>query len=321
VSPSARCSEDVDLNGLIFKAVGQIPEGRVATYGEIAKALGDVRAAKAVAQVVWDLERPEVPRHRVVSADGEIGFGEAISIVEATRSLRAEGVPSKGGRIANLDAIRFKDLRIPPMLRQLREEQEALRPLVLEYDDLPASGCISGLDASYSKEMGCVALVRLDLTSLEVVEVRKAVGPVRFPYITGYLGYRELPLIRKVCRPSDEDVLLIDGQGVLHPRGFGIACQVGVCMSTATIGAAKSHLVGMVMGDGARSEVMVDGKVKGMRLSRGGGKGIFVSVGHRVSLRTACALCERLMVGRVPEPLRLAHVLATRGRKEMEMDT
>jgi deoxyribonuclease V len=321
VSPSSRCSEDVDLIGLIFEAVGQIPEGNISTYGDIAKAMGDVRAAKAVAQVLWDVDCPEVPRHRVVSADGTLGSGDAISVSDVTSRLIGEGVPVHNGRVTSLEATRFADHQIPPVLRRLQAEQETLRPSVVESDDFPRSACISGVDASYSRDRGCVALVRMDLESLEVVEVRSAVGQVRFPYITGYLAYRELPLIRKVYRDRDQDILLIDGQGVLHPRGFGIASQVGVCLDVATIGAAKSHLVGAIEGDGARAKVLVDGKLKGMRLSPKGGKGIFVSVGHRVSLTTACAYCERLMIGRTPEPLRLAHVLATRRRKELEMES
>jgi deoxyribonuclease V len=310
----------VDLIGLIFEAVGQIPEGKVSTYGDIAKAMGDVRAAKAVAQVLWDVDCQEVPRHRVVSADGTLGSCVAISVSEVTRRLMEEGVFIHNGRIASLEATRFADFHIPSVLRQLQAEQEALRLSVVDSDDFPRPACVSGLDASYTKDWGCVALVRMDLESLEVVEARSAVGRVRFPYITGYLAYRELPLIRKVFSDRDGDILLIDGHGILHPRGFGVASQVGVCLDVATIGAAKSHLVGAIEGDGPKAKVMVDGELKGIRLSPKGGKGIFVSVGHRISLTTACALCERLMIGRIPEPLRLAHVLATRRRKELEME-
>jgi deoxyribonuclease V len=165
--------------------------------------------------------------------------------------------------------------------------------------------------------MAFVASVRMSIKGLEVLEVRHTVTQARFPYIPGYLGYRELPLIVKVFEPSKDDLLLIDGQGVLHPRGFGIACQVGVCLDVATIGAAKSMLVGNLDGEGPRSDILIDGEIRGRRLRPDHRKGIFVSVGHRVSLDTACGICEGLMIKGVPEPLRLAHMLATRMRKAM----
>lgn len=322
MSSSARCSEDVDLVGMILEAVSQVPEGRVTTYGDVAKALGDIRAARAVAEVLSHVDCSGVPRHRVVNAEGEIRRDTNGSTpLAGARLLREERVAVKNGRVEDLDGARFTDLMVPPILSRLRVEQVALRSSVIESDDFATSSCVTGLDVSYSEVKACVALVRMDVESLEVVEVRCAVGEVRFPYIPGYLGYRELPMVRKVYDASDHDVLLIDGQGVLHPRGFGIACQVGVCLDAATIGAAKSLLMGTVAGCGARTEIMVDGKVRGMRLRPKGRKGVFVSVGHRVSLETACAVCERLMTKGVPEPLRLAHAYATRERKRMEMET
>ncbi len=322
MSSSARCSEDVDLVGMILEAVNQVPEGRVTTYGDVAKALGDVGAARAVAEVLSHVDCSGVPRHRVVNAEGDVGIDATGSIpLDRARLLREERVAVRNGKVEGLDGVRFTDLIVPPILCRLREEQEALRPSVIESDDFAMSNCVTGLDVSYSEVKACVALVRMDVESLEVVEVRCAIGEVRFPYIPGYLGYRELPMVRKVYEVSDHDVLLIDGQGVLHPRGFGIACQVGVCLNAATIGAAKSLLTGAVAGYGARAEILVDGKVRGMRLRPKGGRGVFVSVGHRVSLETACAVCERLMIKGVPEPLRLAHAYATKERKRMEMET
>ena len=321
MSPSVRCSEDVDLIGMIYDAVRQVPTGKVTTYGDVAKALGDVRAARAVAEVLSNYDRDDVPRHRVVDAEGKIGGWDARSASSGVaKRLKDEGLLVRNGGVENLDHHRFSGFDIDPILLKLREEQVALRSSVIESDDFGASDCVAGIDVSYANERGCVALVRMDLQSLETVEIRSAVGPVRFTYIPGYLGYRELPLVRKVHRRDEGDITLIDGQGVLHPRGFGIASQIGVCLDTATIGAAKSLLVGELEGSGARAQVLVDGKVRGMRLRTKGRKEVFVSVGHRVSLETACAICERLMVNGVPEPSRLAHIMATKQRKALEMD-
>jgi deoxyribonuclease V len=319
VSSYVRCSEDVDLVGLILETVRQVPSGRVTTYGDVAKALGDVRAARAVAEVLSHPDFGESPRHRVVNLDGEVGSG-VLGPIPSAKLLQKENVAIKNGRVEGLDKFRFTDFEVPPVLDVLKIEQEALRSHVIESDDFDKSSLVAGLDVSYSNDKACGALVRMDPESLEVMEVRHAIGRVRFPYVPGYLSYRELPMVRKVCRETDGDILLIDGQGVLHPRGFGIACQIGVCFNVPTIGAAKSLLTGTVVGLGQRDEILVDGMVRGMRLRPKRGKGVFVSVGHRVSLNTACALCERLMIKEVPEPLRLAHILATRERKAMELE-
>jgi deoxyribonuclease V len=319
VSSSARCSEDVDLNGIILDAVNQVPSGRVTTYGDIAKALGDVKAARAVAEVLSHLEPQEAPRHRIVNQNGEIGW-EADAGTPSAKLLRKEKVHVRNGVVEDLERLRFTDFKVHPVLSRLRQEQEDLRPSIIELDDFGETNCVAGMDVSYSGDKTCIALVRMDLKSFDVLEVRCAVGEVRFPYIPGYLSYRELPMVRKVYREEDQDILLIDGQGVLHPRGFGIACHIGLCLDLPTVGAAKSLLIGTIIEHGKRDEILVDGNVRGMRLHPDRGKGVFVSVGHRVSLNTACDLCEKLMTKRAPEPLRLAHIIATREKKAMELE-
>ena len=305
--PSVKC-RDVDLVSLILETVMQVPAGRVTTYGDVARALGDVRAARAVAEVLREHDADDVPRHRVVNMDGAVEAPIA-------RKLLEEGIAIKHGRVLDLERLRLQDLMAEPVLAELQREQEALRSRIIETDDFSVSGNVTGLDVSYSKDRAFVASVRMSIEGLEVLEVRQAVTKVRFPYIPSYLGYRELPIIAKVFEPTTDRLLLIDGQGVLHPRGFGIACQVGVCLDVATIGAAKSKLVGTLDGSGPRSNVLIDGGIRGRRLRPDHRKGIFVSVGHKVSLDTACGICERLMIKGVPEPLRLAHILATRMRR------
>ncbi|MDD1746882.1 MAG: endonuclease V [Methanomassiliicoccales archaeon] len=300
---------DVDLVSLILETVRQVPAGRVTTYGDVARALGDVRAARAVAEVLRQYDAEDVPRHRVVNVDGGIEAATA-------RQLLDEGIAIKDGRVLHLERLRLLDLMAEPVLAELQKEQEALRSRIIQTDDFPVSGNVTGLDVSYSKDRAFVASVRMSIEGLDVLEVRHAVAKVRFPYIPSYLGYRELPMIAKVFEPTADKLLLVDGQGVLHPRGFGIACQVGVCLDVATIGAAKSKLVGTMDGSGARSNVLIDGEIRGRRLKPDHRKGIFVSVGHKVSLDTACGICEGLMIKGVPEPLRLAHMLATRMRRE-----
>jgi deoxyribonuclease V len=321
---SAAWHDEVDLVGLILEAVGQIPRGKVSTFGDIAAALGDVRAARAIGTVLADHAGDAgVPGHRVVFSDGTIaGQGRGGDRYDdSEESLRQEGIGVHGGRVDDIDRTRFRAFDLHPILEELQREQESMRSLIVEEDAVPNFRFVEGLDASYSGERACVAMVRMDLDTFEVVEERTGLGEARFPYVPGYLGYREMPLARLVTGRKEGTVLLIDGHGVLHPRGFGVACHVGVALGLPTIGAAKSLFVGHIESGDKVADVSLDGAVRGRRIGAKGQRATFVSVGHRVSLGTACDLCERLMLKGVPEPLRLAHILATRERKRLEMGT
>jgi deoxyribonuclease V len=138
---------------------------------------------------------------------------------------------------------------------------------------------------------------------------------VRFPYIPTYLSFREIPALRPLVSPEEGLVYLIDGQGVLHPRGAGIASHIGVCLDVPTIGAAKSSLIGQVRDVRAgEGEIVVDGEVRGHWLG-GGKKGTYVSVGHRISLDTAVRVCRRFLEKGIPRPLKRAHDLANETRR------
>jgi deoxyribonuclease V len=202
----------------------------------------------------------------------------------------------------------FKEFKIAPKLKELADEQQRLRDLVTEKDDFSGPEFVAGLDVAYEGIVGHASLVKMRLRDLKVVGERDFSVETRFPYIPSYLGYRELPLLRHLIDGDEGTIYLIDGQGRLHPRGFGIACQVGVCLDIPAIGAAKSLLQGKVEGEGRRASVSLDGRTIGCQLHPEGRTRTYVSVGNRISLETAIDICEKLMIKGVPEPLRLAHV-------------
>jgi len=302
---------DVDLNRLIFEATSQIPEGMVSTYGDIAKGLGDVRASRAVGTVLAKNPRPiVVPCHRVVYGDGRTGWydGHGKGANRKMELLRSEGVTIVDGRVEDFERVRFKDFKIPAILKDLAEEQERLQGQIIEKDDFSGPDHVVGLDVAYEGTIGHASKVKMRLRDLKVVEERDFSAEAMFPYIPSYLSYRELPLLRHLIDSDDRTIYLIDGQGRLHPRGFGIACQVGVCLDVPTIGAAKSLLQGEVEGEGQRVPIRLNGRSIGYRLHPKGRTKTYVSVGNRVSLETAVDICARLMIKGVPEPLRLAHL-------------
>ena len=158
----------------------------------------------------------------------------------------------------------------------------------------------------------------LSYPTLETVECRIARTEVAFPYVPGLLSFRETPVLVPVLeslalRP---DVLLVDGQGIAHPRRFGIACHLGLLFDIPTIGCAKSRLTGKFeepgQAKGSHAELKDGEEVIGAALrTRDGTRPIFVSIGHKVDLESAL----RIVLGcvgkyRIPEPTRRAHLAA-----------
>lgn len=308
----------LDLDSLVYQLTGQIPLGMVSTYGDIAAALGDPVAARTVGEALSRNPQPiVVPCHRVVYSTGRTGWygGHGKGAAMKIELLQAEGVEVVDGKVQKMDDVRFTAFRTEPVLRTLREEQMTMRSRVIEQDNCSSIQRVAGLDVSYKDDRAYGAMAVYDLRSGEMIEERTFQTPVRFPYIPTYLFYRELPALKPLVVQDEDVVYLVDGHGVLHPRGAGLASQLGVELDVATIGAAKSLLVGRVaevMEE--KAPIMLDGEVKGYRLGTGK-RCTFVSVGHRVSLSTAVSICQPLMRKGVPLPLQRAHELAGEARR------
>lgn len=202
--------------------------------------------------------------------------------------------------------------------------QVSLRAGLALKGGLPSARLAAGADVSYDPRTEAVhaAIVVVSLPSLQVVETATATGRARFPYIPGYLSFREAPVLLKAFRKlrSSPDLLLCDGQGIAHPRGFGLASHLGLILDVPSIGCAKSRLVGEHaepgMEEGAYAPLHYRGRTVGAVLrTRGGVKPIYVSVGHRIGLRAAIRWCLACCDGRrVPAPTRLADVEVNRMR-------
>lgn len=279
-----------------------IPRGQVATCGMVATALGDVRAARAVA--AWVLEHPD--------ADG------------GDRVVRADLRPvSKGARRSPASRLAAA-LPKQGLLTALREEQEHLAARVREVDDFGETRSLGGVDVAYQGDRAFAVAVRCDARSCEPVEIAKEELRADFPYIPSYLAFREFPLVERPVhhwsRPPD--VLLVDGHGRLHPALFGFACFVGVRLGLPTIGVAKHPLCGTLdtarKGPDGAVPVRHLGAVRGYawRPARGV-RPVYVSVGHRISLETALSVVQGATKERYPEPLRIADRLS----KEMKRET
>ncbi len=216
------------------------------------------------------------------------------------------------------------DLRPP----EAREVQRLLRAQVEEGPPLrPEEVRLAlGTDVSYLRtdRLALAAAVCCSVPGLSAVEQRVSEGPLEFPYVPGLLSFRELPALLPALGALDcePDVIIVDGQGVAHPYGIGLASHLGLMAGRPTIGCAKSVLVGEYEEPGpARGDwtpLMYMGRRVGAALrTRTGVKPVFVSVGHRIDLDSAIQVIMALCRGyRLPEPQRLAHLACERLKKD-----
>lgn len=203
-------------------------------------------------------------------------------------------------------------------LNQLIKIQRRVAEKVSTVDGWKRLERVAGLDLAYAgKDRGYSSCVVLDLTTLEVLEQRVKKVRIRFPYLPTFLAFRELEGMLEVARGVEADVYMVDGHGVAHPRRAGLASHLGVVLDKPALGVAKSRLCGEgedpPLRRGGCSLLREGGEVVGAAVrTRTGAKPVYVSVGHRLSLRTAIELTLRTSPSfRIPQPLRLAHLLAT----------
>ncbi|HEX2092975.1 MAG TPA: deoxyribonuclease V [Longimicrobiaceae bacterium] len=201
--------------------------------------------------------------------------------------------------------------------------------LVLEPPPGFAPRLVGGADMSFERfgSRGYAGVVVLDADALEPVAQATAVVDLVFPYVPGFLSFRELPPIAEAWRRLERkpDVLIFDGQGTAHPRRFGVACHGGILLDVPSIGCAKSLLVGRhgPLGEerGARAKLVHRGETVGMAVrTRTGVKPVYVSPGHRMDLETAVEIVLRVSPRfREPETTRRSHQLVNelrRGERE-----
>ena len=202
---------------------------------------------------------------------------------------------------------------------EARTIQKTLSTRVIAEDQSGEIRTVAGVDIGLSGKRGRAAAVLLSFPSLELYGQTVMEGELRFPYVPGLLSFRECPLALAALRalPQRPDLLLCDGQGIAHPRRFGIACHLGVLLDIPAIGAAKSRLIGThEQPDSARGSKapLLDGEevIGAVLRTRANTRPMYVSVGHRVSLDTAVAVTLHCAPRyRIPEPTRQAHKLAS----------
>ncbi len=185
---------------------------------------------------------------------------------------------------------------------------------------------VAGVDASFTADKTVAVITVFEYETLRPLEEAHCVLETSFPYLPGYLSFREGPAILCAAQRLGfmPDVLIFDGQGIAHPRRLGIASHMGLLLGRPSIGCAKSRLVGEYREPppekGAESPLYLDGRVAAAVLrTRAGVKPVFVSAGHLITLREAVEVVLHCAVRyRLPEPLRAADGLSKRLRRALQ---
>ena len=193
--------------------------------------------------------------------------------------------------------------------------------------DLEEVRYVAGADVSTQDGMAYATVVVLDFPGLSVVEAQGFEAPLEFPYVPGLLSFREMPSLLGALEKVETavDVLVLDAQGLAHPRRMGLASHVGLFLDVPTVGCAKTVLVGKFEEPGVEKGNATDlvhrGEVVGKAVrTRDGVSPVYVSVGNRVDLSSSVELvlacCTKY---RLPEPTRQAHNAANRLRRGEEI--
>ncbi len=223
-------------------------------------------------------------------------------------------------------------MRQPKTVAEAQEIQLELRDRVI-FEPPPefAPRRVAGADVAFDKKrnLAFAAVVTIDLASMETVETATAAVPIRFPYVPGYLSFRELPALAEAWRQlkNAPDLAVLDAHGYAHPRRMGLASHAGIEFDLPTIGCAKSILCGahrpLATQRGSHAPLVdpkSDEEIGWALRTRTGVRPVYISVGHRIDLASAAEFILRLTPGgryRFPETTRRADRLAAEVKRAL----
>ena len=213
--------------------------------------------------------------------------------------------------------------------REFIDIQKRLSENILQKDEVETARFIAGVDISAGRRGGQAkaAVVVLNYPDLKLVEIGLAEGALDVPYIPGLLSFRELPLVLQACRKVaiKPDLIMVDGQGIAHPRRLGIASHLGLMLDIPAIGCAKSRLCGDCgmpgNEEGDYTYIKDKGETIGAVLrTKRTVKPMYISTGHKICLENAIKWVMDCCRGyRLPQPTRLAHLAAGGNLKQNEL--
>lgn len=217
----------------------------------------------------------------------------------------------------------------PPSLKEAAVIQRQLAEQVIIEDQFSELNYIAGMDVSNNPfdpaQIIHAAVVILKKPDAQIIETATASQKQRFPYVPGFLGFREAPVLVAAFQQLKiiPSLIFVDGHGISHPRGLGIASHIGVLLDCSTIGVAKSILVGEYaspLGDepGAQTPLVWQNRqIATVLRSKKRALPLIISPGHKISLESAVNMVKNYLNNyRLPEPTRQAHLAANHCRRQ-----
>jgi deoxyribonuclease V len=209
-------------------------------------------------------------------------------------------------------------MRWPKNIEEAREIQHKLKEKIKIIPLKKTPRLIAGVDAAFLKDRIIGAACIYEYPGMKFVEYTYAITRILFPYIPGFLSFREGPAIIKAIKglKIKPDIILFDGQGIAHPEGTGIATHIGVLLNTPSIGCAKSRLIGdysePALTKGSYTFLRHKGRTIGAVLrTRDNVSPVYVSPGHLINLKETIDIVLNCTTNfRIPEPLRHADHLS-----------
>lgn len=295
-----------------YDLVRQIPQGKISTYGGVAKALGDTVASRAVGRMMnQNPDADDMPCYKIVHSDGRLG-GFGLGIEDKIRRLKEDNIFVKDGKIVDFHKVLFEDFKTNYPLKKLRQEQINLSKKISVEDGINKIETIAGMDIAYPKNEfndACGACIVIDYKTKDIIEEKTVFSKTDFPYIPTYLFYREYPVLKKLRDNLDStpSLFMFDGNGILHPYKTGLASHIGLLLDVPSMGVAKKLLYGNI----EENIVKIDNQRRGYALkSKRAKKPIYISPGYKISFKTCVRVVKHLSLYKIPEPLRLAHLLS-----------
>ena len=305
-----------DLPQMVTQLWEQIPTGKVATYGSLARALGSNAASRWIGTLAKSHAHPANCKcHRLVRSDGSLGSYITGEPAEKTLKLTADGVSIANQHI-DLNQFQFDDFECTSPLTRLAEYQHQVAGLVDCASSLvkvPTE--IGGVDVSYTTPNRAVAAYVVVDTAGELVWSHTVSRETNFPYISGFLAFRELPILLELIaevRDANQlaEVTMVDGSGILHPRRSGVASMLGVAAGLRTIGVTKKILCGkpteQLLPNNKMVNVAVDDEILGgaMLPTTGSLRPLYFSPGHRMNIDATLLLSrQQCSHYRLPMPI------------------
>ncbi len=200
----------------------------------------------------------------------------------------------------------------------LKKEQLKLAGKVSITDSVKNIKTVAGADQAYTEGKVISAIVVCDYKSMKLIENKNAVVEAKIPYKSGFLFYKDGPAIIEAFSSLENkpDVLIVEANGILHPRRIGMASHVGILLDTATIGVTKALMLGQMI----ENTIYVDKEARGYGLiTREHANPIYISPGHKISLKTSLEVIKKCIRAphKLPEPLHLAHKYGNRVREDI----